>query len=445
MGEEAPLRSAPRRYPLVGHAPQFLSDKLGFLLRCAGQSDAFEIRLGRGRAYLLTDPEDIRHVLVTEHRKFDKTPRITEPPDPKLFAGSLVASPSKQHLGKRRMLQPLFHERVIVPFADVVVDCTEEALERWQDEFDVFEKALALTQQIRLRVLLGALAGEVGEELIDALGARWRYIEHTFLSIVPYAGRRPSPVKRGYRVAQRRLEELLLEQIRGRRIGAGPGRDLLSILAEPHPRDGTSIGDEQLFAEAQSFLASSEVSSRALAWTFCLLAEHPEVQRRLAREASEVLARNGAPAGDVSGLEYAQMVLSESLRLYPATRLFVRIAFDDVQLPSGTRIASGSKVYLSPFVSHRNARYFPDPDRFDPARFRPGPQLSALPKFAYFPFGGGPRVCMGEGFVRMEAALVLSRLLGRAELRLAPDQRVEPDPRITLGPRNGVRIRLSPR
>jgi cytochrome P450 len=183
----------------------------------------------------------------------------------------------------------------------------------------------------------------------------------------------------------------------------------------------------------------------ALAWTLYLLAEHPKVQSQLAREAHEVLTTDGGPAGDVSGLAYAQLVFSESLRLYPATWLFVRIACEDVQLPSGTTIASGSKLYLSPFVSHRNPRYYPDPGRFDPERFRPGPELSARPKFAYFPFGGGPRVCMGEGFMRMEAALVLSRLLGRAELRLPPDQRVELLPRIALGPRNGVRVRLSAR
>jgi cytochrome P450 len=299
-------------------------------------------------------------------------------------------------------------------------------------EVDLFEEAGTLAQQVRLRVLLGPSAAGVSDELVRALAARWRFIEHAFLSVLPYAARRPSAARRGYRPAQRRLEELILGLVHERRTA--PSGDLLSLLAEPHPRDGTLIDDEQVFAEAQSFLASSEVSGRALAWSLYLLAQHPEAQRRLAGE-----------AGDGGSGAYAQLVFSESLRLYPATWLFLRVAGEDVELPSGPRIASGSTVYLSPFVSHRNPRYFPDPDRFDPERFRPGPELSALPRFAYFPFGGGPRVCMGEGFVRMEAALVLSRVLARAELSLVDGQRAEPHPRITLGSHSGVRVRIGSR
>ncbi len=190
------------------------------------------------------------------------------------------------------------------------------------------------------------------------------------------------------------------------------------------------------------------MSSRALAWTLYLLAEHPEEQARLVRAVDDT---PGAPATAAASsspgglLGYPQMVVSEALRLYPPSWLFVRMALAEVALPSGPSLPSGSRLFLSPYVTHRDRRRFPEPERFDPERFRPGPDLRARPRYAYFPFGGGPHVCIGEGFVRMETALAMSRLVQRFRLTLAPGRGATPCPRVTLEPHGAPRIRLSPR
>ncbi len=431
---------ATRALPLLGHAPAFRSDKLGFLLRCARQADVVELKLGRGRTFLLNDPDDIRHVLVTDHHSFTKNTRLMEPADPTLFGDALVGTPKAEHADKRRALQPVYQQQHLSAFADVIQSCIDDLAERWADrrEVDIAEEAVALAQRIRIRVLLGGSAGEAMAALPAALAARQRYIAQAFLSPLPFAGRLPLKARRDYRRGQALLERVLLSAIRDRRQEDAPAADLLSRLLETD--DGAPISDQRALDEARTFLASYEVSSRALAWTLYLLAEHPEAQSRIVDEAED--AATPAPS-DLLG--YPQMVLSEALRLYPPSWLFSRMALDDVTLPSGPPIPRGSRLFLSPYATHRDPRYFREPERFDPERFRPGPELRARPRYAYFPFGGGPHVCIGEGFVRMEAAIVISRLVQRFELMLTPGAQATPSPRVTLELGGAPRIVLSPR
>lgn len=311
---------------------------------------------------------------------------------------------------------------------------------RGQPDVDIVDETVTLAQRIRIRLLLGGSAGEVLAGLPAALAARQRYIAQAFLSPLPFAGRLPVKARRDYRRAQALLERVLLAEIHERRQADAPATDLLSRLLETPSYDGAPISDHRAFDEARTFLASYEVSSRALAWALYVLAEHPEAQARLVREAED--AATPAPS-DLLG--YPRMVLSEALRLYPPSWLFSRMALDDVTLPSGPLIPRGSRLFLSPYATHRDPRYFPEPERFDPDRFRPGPALHERPRYAYFPFGGGPHVCIGEGFVRMEAAIVISRLVERFELTLPPRAQATPLPRVTLELGGGVRVRLSPR
>jgi cytochrome P450 len=402
--------------PAVGHAPAFFADKLGFLARSARRADVFEVRLGRGRTFLLNHPDDIRHVLVTDHHRFTKHARLVRPDDATLFGEALVGTPKAEHAPRRRALQPVYQQQHLAVFADVVERCVDELGDRWanRSEIDLVAETVALAHRIRIRVLLGEDAPEAAAALPAALAARQRYIARTFLSPVPWAARLPGAAKRDYRRAAPSVERLVGSEIRRRRDA--PRDDLLSRLLE------TTSGDGRVFDEARTFLASYEVSSRALAWSLHLVAEHPDVQDRLAREALDT--------PDLVG--YPQMVLSEALRLYPPSWLFVRMALDRVELPSGPVLPPGSRVFVSPYATHRDARRFPEPERFDPERFRPGPELRARPRYAYFPFGGGPHVCIGEGFVRMEAALVVTRLAQRFDLRLVPGTDATPSPRVTL-------------
>jgi cytochrome P450 len=427
------MKAAPRLN--VGHAFAFRSDKLGFLLRCARQGEVVELKLGRVRTYLLNDPADIRHVLVSEEPRFPKNPRLVAAAEPALFDEGLVGSSEADHRSKRLSLQPAFDQRRLQALSDVVVDCTDELLGDWasRDDFDVAAAATALAQRVRIRVLLGAGADDIAEQLIHALTARQEYIGQVFVSPLPFSDRLPTRTRRRYRRAQKELERLLFGLIRDGKQRSG----LLAHLLKLREDDGTPVGDRRVFDEARGFLASYELSGRGLAWTLLLLADHQDVQAQLAREL------DGDP-GDAPLLGYAQMVYSEALRLYPPTWLFVRMTPDDVELPSGRRIPADSRLFLCPHTSHRDPRFFPDPERFDPERFRPGTAARARPRSAYFPFGGGRHVCIGEGFVRMEAALVLSRLVDRFELTRAAGQ-AAPYPGATLEPRGDVRLRLRAR
>ena len=426
------MKPAPRLN--VGHALAFRSDKLGFLLRCARQGEVVELKLGSVPTFLLNDPADIRHVLVTEEPRFPKNPRLVAAADPALFGEGLVGSPEAGHRSKRLSLQPAFDQRKLQALADVVVDCADEVLDDWasRDDFDVVREATALAQRVRLRVLLGDAADDIADELVGALAARQEYIEQVFVSPLPFSDRLPTRTRRRYRRAQDELEGLLFALIReGKQEST-----LLTHLLEMRTDDGTPVGEQRVFDEARGFLASYELSGRGLAWTLCLLADHAEVQAQLTRELEE-------DQGDAALLGYPQMVYSEALRLYPPTWLFVRMTPHDVELPSGRRLPAGSRLFLCPYTSHRDPRFFPDPERFDPERFRPGSATRARPRSAYFPFGGGRHVCIGEGFVRMEAALVLSRL-DRLELSGVGGEAI-PYPGVTLEPRGDRRLRVRKR
>jgi cytochrome P450 len=431
---------------MARHALAFRADKLGFLLRCAREADVVELKLGRGRTYLLNDPTDIRHVLVTEEPRFPKNPRLTDAAERDLFGEGLVASPELDHRSNRLALQPAFDGRRLGAFADVVIRCVDELLDTWAlaGDVDLVDATVALAHRVRLRVLLGERSDDIAGELVDALTARQRYIGQAFVSPLPYADRLPLRAKRDFRRAQRQLERLLLGLIGERRRNGSAEYDLLASMLELRGDGETAIGDRRVFDEARGFLASYELSGRGLAWTLSLLSEHGDVQSQLAR----VLGQTGADDTTPSSSEllgYVQMVYSEALRLYPPTWLFVRMAPEDVRLPSGRLLPAGSRLFLCPYTSHRDERFFPQPERFDPERFRPGPLTRSRPRSAYFPFGGGRHVCIGEGFVRMEAALVLSRLVSRFELTRTPGPPAVPFPGVTLEPRGGVRLRLRAR
>ena len=429
----------------VSDALAFRADKLGFLLRCARRSDVVQLKLGRGRTYLLNDPIDIRHVLVTEEPRFPKNPRLVDAADPALFGEGLAGSSEADHRSRRLSFQPVFDQGRLQAFADVVGGCVDELLDARvsSGEFDVVDLTVELAHRVRLRVLLGDRADEFADELVDAMTARQRYIGQVFVSALPFSDRLPTRAKREFRRAQQTLERILFGLIDERRREATAiamaKTDLLMHLLELRTEDGSPVGDQRVLDEARGFLASYELSGRGLAWTLCLLAEHRDVQSRLARELDEVVA------GETPLLGYAQTIYSEALRLYPPTWLFVRMAPEDVQLPSGRVIPAGSRLFLCPYTSHRDPRVFPEPERFDPERFRPGPAMRARPRSAYFPFGGGRHICIGEGFVRLEAALVLSRLVRRFELTRVSNRPVVPFPGVTLEPRGELGLRLSAR
>jgi cytochrome P450 len=415
------------RLPVVGDAPSFFADRLGFLERRARDGDVVEIRVGRGHTLLLAHPDDIRHVLVTDHRLVAKNSRLVQPVDAALFGEALVAAPKAAHAPRRRALQPAYQHRHLGAFAAAAERCADEAAERWlgAGEVDLAAETEALARRTRIHALLGPVDAATTDLLTAAVTARQRFIATSFLSPVPHAGRLPSRARRRYRRTRAGQERIVGAAVAERL--REPRDDVLTHLIAASG-DGVRAVDE-----ARTFLASYEVSSRLLAWGLYLLAHDLATQARLA----------GAETGGAPGFE--QQVVSEALRLYPPSWLFVRVALEPVELPAGRVVRRGTRLFLSPYVTHRDPRWFPEPARFDPERFAPGPALRSRPRHAYFPFGGGPHVCIGEGLVRLEAALTLTRLCRRLELAPVPGARATPSPRVTLELAGAPRLRVAER
>jgi len=250
----------------------------------------------------------------------------------------------------------------------------------------------------------------------------------------------PWPQVIKFRKARRRVDETVNRMIESHLNGSKrDSGDLLSMMIEAMPNVDTPEGREQLRDQVVTiFLAGYETTANALSWTFRLLGENPEVEQRLMAEVDEVLNGRMASVEDVPQLKYAEMVLAEAMRLYPPAWAMVRQGLNDFQLGEYF-LPAGTTVMMSQWVMHRSEEFWPDPLRFDPERFRPEAK-AGRPKFAYFPFGGGGRQCIGEAFAWMEGALLMATLLQKYRFRLVPLQTFEPQSLITLRPRNGVKV-----
>jgi cytochrome P450 len=437
-GADAP---GPSALPLVGHAPAFLRDKLGFLSRCAAEyGDVVRLDIG-GPTYLVSGPDDIKHVLVSNSDNYEKTPRLTGARGRRFFGSGLVTAIGPAHLRQRRMLQPVFHRSVIEQFASVVADEAAKMVARWDDGsvIDVHEEMLDVTQRITARALLGDAPDSELDRFRRAVSVRRSYQEYLLGSVVPFVDRVPARAQREYARAHREIDAIVDSAIAHRRAAPGPRADLLSLLVHATYDDGSGMTDGQIRDEVRTLsIAGYETIAEALTWAWYLLAGSPPDESRVAAEALvEPPARHEA-------LTYCRMVIAEAMRLYPPTWLFVRVAQHEDVLPSGVFVAAESKIYLSQWVMHRNPRWFPDPDRFDPRRFS-SDAVKARPRFSYLPFGAGRRLCIGEEFAWMQGVLILAAVARRFRLAVAPGQTITPEPNVTLRPRGGLRMRLARR
>jgi cytochrome P450 len=240
------------------------------------------------------------------------------------------------------------------------------------------------------------------------------------------------------------LDRIIYDAIAARRAPARSTRDLATLLIEAKYSDGSRMTDKQVRDELLTLTSTGhETIGDALGWTWHLIARHPEVEQRLVAELDRVLGGRPATAADFARLPYTGMVLSESMRMYPPTWIYTRVPLANETLPSQRQVKRGWTLYLCPYVMHRHPRYFPDPERFDPGRFRE--DAPSRPKLAYFPFGGGPHTCIGEAFARLSGVLVLASVAQRIRFEPVPDFRVVPEAGVTLYPKHGIRMRLHAR
>jgi cytochrome P450 len=440
-GAFPPLRG-PKGAPLVGSLLAMRRDPLGFFVKAARDyGDVVYCKIARGEVFLLVHPDHIKEVLVTRQHDFMKGRGIQWA---KNFLGEgLLTSEGGFHTRQRRLSQPAFHRQRLQAYGKVMTDYGVRARERWKDGqvVDVAREMMALTMAVVAKTLFDAdvegEAEEIGTSLTAILSLFHRF-NHPLANLV---NRLPLPSNIRFARARARLDAIIYRIIAERRKSGRDHGDLMSmlLLARDEDGDGGRMTDRQLRDEVMTlFLAGHETTANALTWTLYLLSQNPEAEALFHAELDAVLGGRTPTAEDIPALRVTDGVFAESMRLYPPAWGLGRKALRDVVL-DGVTLPAGAYVVMSPYVTQRDPRFFPDPLRFDPGRWTPEAR-AARPKFAYFPFGGGARGCIGEPFAWMEGVLLLATLAERFRFRLVAGQRVVPYALITLRPRHGMKM-----
>src|SRR5215207_2098643 len=430
----------PKGFWPVGHVVQFRRDPLALLTRVAREyGDVARFNAATQTVYLLNHPDYIKDVLVTHHARFMKGRALQRAK--RLLGEGLLTSEGDFWRRQRRLAQPAFHRQRINSYAETMVGHAEKTSARWRagETLDVSAEMTRLTLAVVGKTLFDADVESDADEVGAALAEVMSLFGYLMLPFSELLEKLPLPPRRRFERARARLDAVIYRIIEERRREGLDRGDLLSTLLHAVDEEGdrTGMTDEQLRDEMMTlFLAGHETTANALAWTWYLLSQNPEAEAKLHEELEEVLTGRPPTAEDFPRLRYTEMVVAESMRLYPPAWAVGRLALEDHEV-GGYLVPRGALVLLSPYVMHRDPRFYPDPERFDPERFTPEAK-AARPQFAYFPFGGGPRVCIGERFAWMEGVLLLATLAQKWRLRLDTGQRVEPQPGVTLRPRRGV-------
>jgi cytochrome P450 len=431
---------APNSRPIYGHLPEFRRDSLDFLTQLARDHGEFvRFRLGPQRAVLLNSPELIGQVLAETNRHYTRhfLPRLSG----SLLGLGLFTSEGRLWSHERRLIQPAFHREHAKQWCSVMTESAERAVAQWGDGEvrDTHNDMVAVALENVSRTLFGADVHTDIEIVARALQVVMDNFESRLEMLVPPPHWVPTPANLRLAKVIRQLDDILYRFVNDRRTSGQARGDVLDVLLEAQARDSSIMSDQQIRDEAMAlFTGGHEPVAAGLSWAWYLISEHPEVEARLLDELDTVLAGRTPDAGDLPALQYLSMVVKETFRLYPPSWGFDRKATVDCHL-GGHHIRRGTLVIISQWVLHRDERFFEKPDQFIPERWA-GSLAETLPKYAYIPFGGGPRYCIGNSFATIETILVLATILQRARLRLAPGRIVVPQPTITLRPKHGLEM-----
>ncbi|HJU12823.1 MAG TPA: cytochrome P450 [Candidatus Binataceae bacterium] len=405
------------------------------------------LRILNLRVCVVAHPDGIKHVLQDNHRNYRKSfdYKILA----RLLGQGLVTAEGSLWLTQRRLMQPMFHRQKIAEFGAIMAQCTQEMVDHWRgpaecgQPFDVMTEMMRLTLRIVGRALLSmdltSQADEIGRNMTIA---NERFGEMGLSAFVPWL---PTPGNLRFRNSAINLRKIVLDIIAERRREGRDRGDLLSmLLAVRDDETGEGMKDEQLRDEVLTLiLAGHETTATALSWTWYLLSQNPEAERKLHDELDKVLDGRPPTIDDLSNLNYTGMVIEESMRLYPPVWAVGRAALADDEI-MGYRIREGSNLLLSQWLAHHHPAFWENPGIFEPERFSAA-RTEGRPRYAFFPFGGGPRMCIGNLFALTEAQIVLATVAQKYSLRTLPDHPIEPQPLVTLRPRYGVKVMLEPR
>lgn len=444
--------------PLIGNSRALLKDNLGFVMKMAREyGDVVHYRMGPMPVYQVNHPEGVKRILQDNNRNYSKD-TFDLPFVNMLLGNGLVTSQGDTWLRQRRLMQPVFHHRYVTALVEQMADATAGMLDRWQQNegsgrpLDIAEEMMSLTLDIVNQALFTSTVSDETEAIRQAMAFLAEDLAFRFQ--LPFYPPPFVPTLRNIRFkrALATLDRTIQGIIDGRRallatadLEEDEPQDLLSLLMAARDEEtGEGMDDRQLRDEVITmFIAGHETTALALSWAWYLLSAHPDVERKLHEELASELNGRAPTAADLPNLIYTRMVIDETVRLYPPAWISNRQSVNE-DVICGYHIPAGSFVAFSPYVTHRDPDLWTDPERFDPERFANG-QEKSRPRYAYFPFGGGPRQCIGKGFALVEAQLILATVAQRYRLRLAPGHEVQPQALMTLRPKGGMPMVLEAR
>jgi cytochrome P450 len=422
-------------------------DSIGYLTRCSREyGDIVFFRFLGVPACFVNRPDYIESVLVTQNNNFVKSKDYRAMR--RVLGNGLLLSEGEFWRRQRKLIQPAFHQERIATYAEIMVGYTLRMLASWKDgqTLDIHEAMMRLTLSIVAKTLFDADVSREAEDVDAALTVLMgKFLRQAGMALL-LPKWVPLPTSHLLKHAVGRLDNVIYRIIEQRRASGQMSRDLLSMFLQAHDDEGIGMTNRQLHDEIMTlFLAGHETTANVLSWTWFLLGQNPAVEEELIEELQRVLGGRVPTPADLPRLIYTDMVLRESMRLYPPVWVIGRRALAPFRLGE-YELPADTNVLISQLIMHKDARYFPEPERYDPDRWSAGDLRGAsLPRFAYFPFGGGPRVCIGAGFGMMEAALLLATIAQQFRIQIAPGQKVSRQPTVTLRPRNGIPVTLKRR
>lgn len=447
MAGSIPRPPTPPGAPYFGHLFAFGRDPIHYLARVGREyGDVVFLHFMGRPAYVVSRPELIEEVLGPRYRSYRKPFSFRTPIMQQLLGRGLVSSEGEFWVRQRRLAQPAFHRERIAAYARTMVSCTQAATRAWQagDLRDVYAEMVALTAEIVVNTMFGVESAGETQVIAAALERIMAEFTRQFGLLGVLDNMLPAISGARFQRILRPLDDVVYRIIREKRAAGRDDGDLLSMLLHARDEDGTRMSDQQLRDETITFFfAGHETTAITLAWAWYLLAKHPEAAARLHSEVDTVLGDRPAALEDLPRLPFADHVIRESMRLYPPVWSLGREATEECEI-DGFRIEPGAQVLFSQWAMHRDPRYWSEPETFDPDRWADG-LAEKLPRCVYFPFGSGPRGCIGTAFAMMEAVLVLATLARRYRLSLSPGQQVMPWASMTLRPKDGLKMRVDAR
>ena len=426
----------------MGVMREFNRDSLGFIERAQRDyGDIVWMRFLYVPALFLYHPNEIEYVLATNPKNFIKSMSLRSNFFQRLVGNGLLTSQGEEWKRQRRLSSPAFHRERIATYGDTMVDFTKRLAANWQDGEvrDIHPDMMRLTLEIVVRCLFSA---DVSSD-VDEVGATLKELVKPFASQATLKwilnNRLPTPYHFHFHALARKIDKVVYRIIAERRASGRDEGDLLSMLLAARDEDGSQMTDRQLRDEVMTlFLAGHETTALTLAWSWYLIGTHPEVEKKFHAELDEVLGGRDASMADLPRLTYTEQIAKECMRLYPPAYGLGREAIDDCEI-GGYHVPAGTQVFMFQWSTQRDPRFYDRPDEFIPERWTPD-FVDQLPKYAYFPFGGGPRACIGASFAMMEIILVLATIGQRFRLDLVKDHPVTIFPAMSLRPKEGIKI-----